>query len=277
MRIRSRRNTGRKDEQDDASTSACHSARREFSSLKTRLSSANYYNQNYMLDALISRALGEKRVRDNTEVPSNPKIFPVLSRLTNVPELDLYSLTPHALAKLLVLPSEHLQITQFGNGAEVPLIERDALRKLLVPRHMARYCPACLKMGPRCHRLKWSLECYDTCPQHGCLLLTRCHTCGSELSIADVARGKCTRCYASLRNAPVVRLNSGDFALTVCAELERWVELKGLCGPMVGLPAADPSALYYLVTDIVDYLRSNDVPTFAHETAIDLPNDLTPV
>ena len=51
-----------------------------------------------MLDVLISRALGEKRVKDNTEVPSNPKIFPVLSRLTNVPELYLYSLTPHALA-----------------------------------------------------------------------------------------------------------------------------------------------------------------------------------
>ena len=67
-----------------------------------------------------------------------------------------------------------------------------------------KVCPPCLRSRPYI-RLMWRLGPVDTCPQHGCLLQSQCHQCGSPLSGIEsrAHRWRCTECDTDWRTLPV--------------------------------------------------------------------------
>jgi len=55
-------------------------------------------------------------------------------------------------------------------------------------RDFDAYCPDCLRSDLEPHSLMtWELELFGACPQHGCLLVSRCSRCGRKASRLDLS------------------------------------------------------------------------------------------
>lgn len=90
-----------------------------------------------------------------------------LSKVTNIPEAQIFGTTFYYLALNFGLPNNSSRISRFLS---------ESISKGL------RFCPQCLVEDPF-YRLSWRFNHIIACHKHGCLLLERCSNCNQEIPL----------------------------------------------------------------------------------------------
>jgi hypothetical protein len=171
-----------------------------------------------------------------------------LADLTGLPAAQLFALSHHRLASVLLppdAPGDNLELA----GETVPLFPVRRARLLLRPSRTSAYCPACLREYGY-HRLAWAVAAVAACPHHATWLLDRCPHCGRVLPVWAIVAG-CCDCGLNLCEVETLSLVGDDLVSQVQHCLYAWID--GQPAPSeLRLPDASGQVLFR----VLDGLRS---------------------
>lgn len=118
-----------------------------------------------------------------------------------------------------------------------------------------QWCPSCLSADASpYYRLRWRLALASTCPQHGVVLVDRCHECSAPASPHRGADPLCDRCFADRREHPVVVADS--WALQFEHRLAAQLDTSNV--PWNDLEALHPLAYFGLVRQVLTAIGTGE-------------------
>lgn len=89
-----------------------------------------------------------------------------------------------------------------------------------------KYCPSCIN-DEKHHQLIWMLRPVTVCLKHDLLLVDRCGSCGSEISMANLMENKCNQC-GSLFDASVTQsIKTYPYLKRSQQEIQNWIYGSG--------------------------------------------------
>jgi hypothetical protein len=204
-------------------------------SLLTRLSISNFYSS----PAVLEEAL-QFHWPDSMDCPTSSLAFERLEQLTEIPAMDLFLASDHALTPAISPPTKNKKQELSPIQEALKWIPKPQ-EKDFHPAEASWYCPKCLEEGAY-QRLSWRPASMAACLQHDCLLVDRCPNCQKSISILDLALARCHQCQADLRQAETISLNEDRWGRIAQATLLEWRKNAHLTDPGYGWPE-QPSGL----------------------------------
>ncbi|MCB0164816.1 MAG: helix-turn-helix domain-containing protein [Anaerolineae bacterium] len=227
-----------------------------------RLAVRNGYDPPGILNQLCRPGL-----RDRHFITPGRVLLERIAYLSKGDVADLYSLSAHPLAKVLIPPETVIKTARFGSQSE-PLLAPGLATRHLRPESAAQYCPHCLRQAAY-HRLTWLLVAVSVCTEHRCRLLDRCPGCYQPVSIRAVVDGTCSRCKADLSEAQTEPIDASS--LLAQQFIHAWLGVYSQPEGPQGIPSQPPRVLFRVLDGLRLSLMSHTATRRNFERLAALP------
>lgn len=214
-------------------------------SFLVRVSQSNFYESPKILADLANKPARDDR--ENIYCPSRAVTFEKLTALTQTRASYLYISTAHRFANLLIPHDTEAKYIKLEEKYTLPLLPDEILYKSILSERAGQFCPLCLAEDAY-HRSMWLPMVVSACLKHSCLLISRCSTCGSNLSIKSIVNIQCSKCKADLRNASYIRIDSEADLMTQKA-IQSWLHYKPTPPSSLDVLAEQPPRVLFRVLE----------------------------
>ena len=231
----------------------------------SRLMGANYCNSVSLMKNLLSQS---HQNLNWLERPNTLLIYQQLAQLTGAGIEELYQLTPHRFAKVLIQPDTLYSLLELTPDLTVPLLTSSLLHGHVYTNYDVQYCPCCLieDNGTTYYRLGWLPRAIAVCPTHNCFLVRGCPGCQHLARLGDLVSDHCSFCKARFSQAIIKPVGLDQFTDFTQNLVKNWFleELPLATVSDYRLPVQPPNILFRILTGLrsilITKLRTSNWP-----------------